>query len=125
MNNREARTMQRFALIAALAALPFLTAGPGAAAAAKTKASNAPVKPETCETVSALATGFGKEKVTVFASGNLDLAIDQAKNRLADKGAKGFTLRQRNVACAYYIDFGGAIGREHKCTATAQLCGKG
>ena len=80
---------------------------------------------ETCESVKALATGFGRKKVSGFASGNLDLAIDQAKNRLADKGAKGFRVAKRSVACEDYIDFGGAIGREHLCTATAQVCGKG
>ena len=116
--------MHRFAIIAALAALPFMTAGVSAGQA-KAKTPKTAAKAVPCENVSALAAGFGKENVTGFANGNLDLAIDQAKNRLSDKGVKGFAVRNRNVACAYYIDFGGSIGREHKCTATAQLCGKG
>jgi hypothetical protein len=116
--------MQRLAIIAAMAALPFLTGGANAEQA-KAKALKAAARPEICEGVSALATGFGKEKVSDFANGNLELAIDQAKNHLADKGAKGFTVRKRNVTCEYYIDFGGSIGKEHKCTASAQLCGKG
>jgi hypothetical protein len=124
MNKMSTDRMQRFAIVAALAALPFL-ADAAAAQQMRAKTPKAAAKSETCETVSALATGFGKEKVTGFASGNLDLAIDQAKNRLVDKGAKGFTVRKRKVACEYYIDFGDLIGKEHKCTATAQLCGKG
>jgi hypothetical protein len=117
--------MQRFALIAALAAVSLLSDAAVAQQQGKPKASKAAGKTEACEGVEALATGFGKEKVSGFASGNLDLAIDQAKNRLADKGARGFRVTKRSVACEDYIDFGGAIGREHKCTATAQVCGKG
>jgi uncharacterized membrane protein len=125
MNDKIWDTMQRLAMIAAaFAALPML-AGSAAAQPVKAKPAKAAARTETCESVSALAAGFGKENVTGFANGNLDLAIDQAKNRLADKGAKGFTVRRRSVACENYIDFGGSIGREHKCTATAQLCGKG
>lgn len=108
-------------LIAALAALS------GTADAAEVRGKGkaaASARPELCETVQALATGFGQDNVTTFANGNLDLAIDGAKNRLADRGAKGFNVRKRRIACTDYIDFGGAIGREHKCTATAELCGK-
>jgi hypothetical protein len=114
--------MHRFSIVAAVILFPLL-AGSGEAAPAK-GAKTPAAKPEACESVSALAAGFGKDNVTGFANGNLDLAIDQAKNRLADKGAKGFTVRKRNVACENYIDFGGTIGREQKCTASAQLCGK-
>ena len=126
MNKTGGDFMQRIAIliVAALAALPFMTAGVSAVEA-KAKTPKTAAKPQTCENVSALAAGFGKENVTGFANGNLDLAIDQAKNRLADKGVKGFAVRQRNVACVDYIDFGGSIGREHKCTASALLCGKG
>lgn len=113
--------MQRLAIVAAITLFPLLAGGGEAAPA---KGAKPAAKPEACESVSALAAGFGKEKITGFANGNLDLAIDQAKNRLADKGVKGFAVRKRIVACADYIDFGGTIGREHKCTASAQLCGK-
>jgi hypothetical protein len=110
-------------LIASLSVLAW-QAESADAQQAQRRVVKAPSRTEVCEKVSALATGFGKENVTGFANGNLDLAIDQAKNRLADKGAKGFSVKKRNVACVDYIDFGGPIGREHKCTATAQLCGK-
>jgi hypothetical protein len=113
--------MQRFALIATLVAIPLLNV----AAAAQPGKPKTLDKVETCESIKALATGFGQQKVSGFASGNLDLAIDQAKNRLAEKGAKGFRVMKRSVACEDYIDFGGSIGREHLCTATAQVCGKG
>ena len=83
-------------------------------------------KPErACNTVTAVATGFGERNVTGLADGNLNLAIDAAKDQMAASGAKGFTVEGRRVKCEGYIDFGGAIGREHKCQATAQLCGKG
>ncbi len=77
-----------------------------------------------CESVQAIATGFGEENATRFAQGNLDLLIDQTKDRLAGKGAKGFSVAERLVKCADYIDFGGSIGREHKCRASAKICGK-
>jgi hypothetical protein len=96
----------------------------GTADAAKRHAKPASGKEQVCESVSALATGFGQDKVTGFAKSNLDLAINSAKDRLAGKGAKGFSISKRAVVCVDYIDFGGSIGREHKCTATAQLCGK-
>lgn len=99
--------------------------GSAEAQQARRAAAKPDTRPPLCEEVKAIATGFGKENVTGFANGNLDLAIDDAKNRLADKGAKGFKVTKRNVACQYYIDFGGSIGKEHKCTASAQLCGKG
>jgi hypothetical protein len=108
----------------ALAAVIGAMAANAQTAAPKPKAARAPAKPALCEAVSAVATGFGAANVTTFANGNLDLAIDSAKNRLADKGAKGFSVRERKVRCENYIDFGGAIGKEHKCTASAQLCGK-
>ena len=74
--------------------------------------------------VRALATGFGEQTVTGFAESNLNLAIDQAKDQMASEGAKGFAVEGRTVKCEFYIDFGGAAGREHKCHASAQLCGK-
>ena len=77
-----------------------------------------------CEKASAVAVGFGEEKATGFAEGNLDLAIDKTKDKLAVEGAKGFSIEARKVSCAAYIDFGGAIGREHKCRASALVCGK-
>lgn len=115
--------MTRPMILILAAALAAMT-GTAGAAEMRGKGRNAtPASPRLCEKVQALATGFGQENVTSFANGNLDLAIDSAKNRLADKGAKGFTVRKRRIACADYIDFGGAIGREHKCTASAELCG--
>jgi hypothetical protein len=77
-----------------------------------------------CEKASAIATGFGEPKVTGFASGSLDLAIDKVKDHLAIKGAKGFSIEGRKIVCGDYLDFGGAIGRERKCRATALVCGK-
>ena len=82
------------------------------------------VQEKTCRAVRAVATGFGERNVTGLADGNLDLAIDAAKDQMASEGAKGFTVQARAVRCEGYIDFGGAIGREHKCHASAQLCGK-
>lgn len=116
--------MKQLAIIVAALAASVALAGPTLAQSTK-KAPAKATRAETCETVKALAAGFGKEKVTGFANGNLDVALNDAKNRLADKGAKGFKVGKRRVACENYIDFGGAIGREHKCTATAQLCGRG
>jgi hypothetical protein len=84
----------------------------------------APAVPKTCEQASAVATGFGVANVTDFANGNLNLAIDKAKDHLAENGAKGFSIEQRKVTCTDYIDFGGSIGREHKCSATAMVCAK-
>jgi hypothetical protein len=43
---------------------------------------------------------------------------------MAPEGAKGFSVEERGVKCEFYIDFGGSVGREHKCHASAQLCGK-
>jgi hypothetical protein len=81
-------------------------------------------KPErTCRAVTALATGFGEQNVTGLADGNLTAAIDKAKDEMAADGAKGFSVSGRAVKCEGYIDFGGAVGREHKCHASAQLCG--
>ncbi len=77
-----------------------------------------------CETVKAVATGFGEQSVERFAQSNLDIAIDKAKDALMSKGAKRFTLSERSVQCSGYIDFGGSIGREHKCDARAILCTK-
>lgn len=92
-------------------------------AAATAKRAAKPDK--TCNGVTALATGFGEANVTALAEGNLNVAIDAAKDRMAANGAKGFTVEGRRVKCEGYIDFGGSVGREHKCSATAQLCGKG
>jgi hypothetical protein len=115
---------KQLAIVAVFAAFAGI-AGNAEAQQARHAAAKSQAKPQLCEEVTAVASGFGKEKITGFANSNLDLAIDSAKNRLADKGAKGFKVAKRNVACQYYIDFGGPIGREHKCTASAQLCGKG
>ena len=112
--------MKQLAIIAVLTAFAAIV---GSAEAQQQR--HAAAKPQLCEEVTAVAAGFGKEKITGFANGNLDLAIDAAKNRLADKGAKGFKIAKRSIACQYYIDFGAPLGREHKCTASAQLCGKG
>lgn len=77
-----------------------------------------------CETVAAVATGFGEANVTGFAQSNLDIAIDKMKDDLSQKGAKSFSIEARSARCEKYIDFGGAIGREHKCHASARLCEK-
>ena len=79
---------------------------------------------KSCRAVRALATGFGERNVTGLAESNLSLAIDDAKDQMASDGAKGFSVEARAVTCEGYIDFGGAVGREHKCHASAQLCGK-
>jgi hypothetical protein len=85
-----------------------------------------PGKPEkSCVAVTAMATGFGEPNVTGLADSNLTVAIDNAKDAMASEGAKGFTIEGRIVKCEGYIDFGGSVGREHKCHAAAQLCGKG
>ena len=117
--------MKQLGIVAVLTAVMGIAASADAQQQVRHVAAKPQGKPQLCEDVKALATGFGKENVTGFANGNLDLAIDAAKNRLADKGAKGFKVSGRSVACEDYIDFGGSIGREHKCTARAQLCGKG
>ncbi len=83
-----------------------------------------PPKNRICEAVHAVATGFGEQNVTGFAQNNLDVAIDKAKDRLSSEGAKGFSIEARRVACEGYIDFGGSLGREHKCRATAKVCGQ-
>ncbi len=77
-----------------------------------------------CETVNAVATGFGEKTVTRFAESNLSLVIDKAKDELSKKGAKSFSLESQAVQCEDYINFGGSIGREHKCRASVKLCGK-
>lgn len=117
----------RLALIALIAvtALP----GCGEVAGTTTLGQAAATKPraqleKSCRTVRALATGFGEQNVTGLADSNLSLAIDQAKDEMASEGAKGFFVEGRTVRCGGYIDFGGAVGREHKCHASAQLCGK-
>jgi hypothetical protein len=106
------------------------TAG-AAVATAKTKAkariAKKPppsAKERICTPVEAVATGFGKETVTAFAFQNLSRVINSAKDQLASQGAKGFAVEQREVACVDYIDFGGSIGREHKCLAKARVCGQ-
>jgi hypothetical protein len=88
------------------------------------KKSRPPAKERVCAPVEAVATGFGKETVTAFAFQNLSRAINSAKDQLASQGAKGFAVEQREVACVDYIDFGGSIGREHKCLAKARVCGQ-
>lgn len=111
----------------ALAALSGCGEVAGTAALTGTTASIAtdPRQPEkTCSAVSAIATGFGENTVTGFAQSNLTLAIDKTKDEMAAQGAKGFTVEARTVTCEGYIDFGGVVGREHKCQATAQLCRK-
>jgi hypothetical protein len=113
-------------LAAVLVALP-LSVGPSdaiAAEAAKKLKARPLTKERVCTTVNAVATGFGKENVSNFAYRNLALVINGAKDKLAAKGAKGFRIEERRVSCEDYIDFGGAIGREHKCQATARLCGQ-
>jgi hypothetical protein len=80
--------------------------------------------PKTCRPVSALATGFGEKNVMGLAENNLTRAIDKAKVEMAANGAKGFSVDGQAVKCVDYIDFGGAIGREHKCHASAQHCGQ-
>jgi hypothetical protein len=107
--------------IIALAAC--LAAGSLGTVAAKPRP-KAPAARKTCEKASAVATGFGVKKVTGFANGNLDLVIDRVKDHLAGDGAKGFSIEARKVTCTDYIDFGGSIGREHKCSATAMVCAK-
>lgn len=88
--------------------------------------SELPAKAEkSCRAVTAIATGFGEQNVTGFAQSNLDEVIDRTKDQMAAEGSKGFTIEARAVKCEGYIDFGGAVGREHKCHASAQLCGKG
>ena len=81
-------------------------------------------QPRTCEQASAVATGFGEKNVTGFADGNLNLAIDRVKDHLAGNGAKGFSIEGRKISCTGYIDFGGSIGQEHKCSAVAMVCAK-
>jgi hypothetical protein len=98
--------------------------GAGALAASGAPALSGPSADRICETVTAIATGFGEQQVRRFAFDNLDLSIDEAKDELARKGAKGFAVDDRAVRCVDYIDFGGALGREHKCRATARICGK-
>ena len=110
--------------LAALLALP-LTFGMADAAPAKAKAKlQLPAKDKICTSVDAVATGFGEANVTDFANRNLALVLNGAKDRLAAQGAKGFKIQERSVKCEDYIDFGGSIGREHKCRATAKICGQ-
>lgn len=115
--------MLRHSRLIALAAASIAAAGIFMAASAK-PLPKTPVASRTCEKASAIATGFGVENVTGFANGNLNLAIDKVKDHLADNGARGFSIEGRKVSCADYIDFGGSIGREHKCSATAMVCAK-
>ena len=101
----------------------------GGASVSRTKAAAPQLQAETiagrmCETVNAVATGFGEKNVTRFAESNLNLVIDKAKDELSKKGAKSFSLESQTVRCEDYINFGGSIGREHKCRARAKLCGK-
>ena len=120
--------MSDLRFLIALAALVVLSGCVGAAetvhaASAKKHAPRAKAE-RICQPVSAIATGFGKENATNFAQGNLDLAIDKTKDQLAGKGAKGFSIQGRTVKCGDYIDFGGGLGRELKCRASATVCGK-
>lgn len=111
---------------ASLVALPLSLGAADAAApkAARKAQPKQPAKERVCTPVEAVATGFGKDNVTDFANRNLALKIDGAKDRLASQGAKGFKVEEQKVACEDYIDFGGSIGREHKCRATAKICGQ-
>lgn len=113
-------------LAAALVALPLSLGAADAAApkAAKKAPPKQAAKERICMPVASVATGFGKDNVTDFANRNLARVIDVAKDTLAAKGAKGFKIEERTVACEDYIDFGGSIGREHKCRATAKICGQ-
>lgn len=77
-----------------------------------------------CENVMAVAVGFGEDNVTGFANNSLDRKIDMMKDSLVLKGAKGFQIEDRRVACEDYIDFGGSIGQEHLCRARANVCGQ-
>jgi hypothetical protein len=77
-----------------------------------------------CEMASAVAVGFGEQNVVGLAGHNLDIEIDKLKDSLVRKGAKGFTVENRKVACEDYIDFGGAIGHEHLCRSSAMVCGQ-
>jgi hypothetical protein len=104
--------------------LAALAAISGSTADAKPRPKVPAAAQRTCEKASAIATGFGVSKVTGFANGNLDLAINRVKDQLSDKGAKGFSIEGRKVSCTDYIDFGGSIGRENKCSATAMVCGQ-
>ncbi len=118
----------RLACIAliALAALSGCSEMTGTAALSEAGAGANPLgKPgKICRPVRAMATGFGEQNVTGLAESNLSLALDDAKDQMASDGAKGFSVEGRAVKCEGYIDFGGAVGREHKCHASAQLCGK-
>jgi hypothetical protein len=109
--------------IVALLTLP-VAIGDAEAALAKKPRPEPVVKERMCTTVNAVATGFGKENVSNFAYQNLARIINGAKDKLAAKGAKGFRIEEQRVSCEDFIDFGGAIGREHKCQATARLCGQ-
>jgi len=111
-------------IIALFAALAAFGGYSGTAQSASTAKLRKAPPARTCQQASAVATGFGVENATTFASGNLDLAIDKAKDQLAGKGAKGFSIKDRKVSCSDYIDFGGALGREQKCQATALVCGQ-
>ena len=118
----------RLACIAliAIAALSGCSEMAGTAALGETGAGAQALgkREKTCRAVRAMATGFGEQNVTGLAESNLSLAIDDAKDQMASDGAKGFSVEARAVKCEGYIDFGGAVGREHKCHASAQLCGK-
>ncbi|MGF1619209.1 MAG: hypothetical protein ACFCUR_01195 [Rhodomicrobiaceae bacterium] len=86
--------------------------------------SAAPADGKACETVTVFSTGFGEQKVADFAQRSLDLAVLDAKDAMRKNGAVGFSSEDRRVSCEPYIDFGPAIGREHKCQATVKLCGQ-
>lgn len=110
-----------------ICAIAVIAAGASFAETKSARPARKPVRTETariCEPVDAIAVGFGVENATQFAQGNLDNAINRAKDSLASRGAKGFAVEGRTVKCEDYIDFGGSIGREQKCRASAKLCGK-
>lgn len=114
----------RFGMAAMLFAILAACTDVSATAPLVTGSTAEPASDRICETVQAVATGFGEANVTGFAQSNLDIAIDKVKDGLSQKGAKSFSVEARSSRCEDYIDFGGAIGREHKCHASARLCGK-
>ena len=120
--------MSHLRFLITLAILAIIAGGIGDAAMAKPanakKPASAGKAERICQPVQAIATGFGTENATRFVQGNLDLAIDKAKDQLTQKGARGFSIEKRAVTCGDYIDFGGGIGKEQKCRATANVCGK-
>jgi hypothetical protein len=88
----------------------------------KTKTQQKPPDVTDCRKLSSVAAFFGEERTKAYAETNLDRAIDDDKTRRTADGEVGFVVIDRKVACKEYIDFGGAVGVEHKCIASARLC---